>query len=66
MMLAARAWTLRFGPGMGGWQRAVSLTGGLLAGVPPPPVPCFADRDSIATVTLQAAEQRVSLRRSRA
>jgi transposase-like protein len=37
MMLAARAWTLRFGPGMGAWQLAVALTGGLLAGVPPPP-----------------------------
>jgi transposase-like protein len=37
MMLAARAWTLRFGPQQAaGWQRVVQLTGGLLAGVPPP------------------------------
>ncbi|MGO9957305.1 MAG: hypothetical protein ACLP50_15270 [Solirubrobacteraceae bacterium] len=35
--LAARAWTLRFGPAGGGWQRVVALTGGLLCGVPPPP-----------------------------
>ncbi len=34
--IAARARTLRFGPGTGGWQRAAALTGGLLSGVPPP------------------------------
>ncbi len=38
LAVAARAWTLRFGPQQaGGWQRVVQLTGGLLAGVPPPP-----------------------------
>ena len=37
LAIAARAWTLRFGPEADGWQRVVELTGGLLAGVPPPP-----------------------------
>jgi hypothetical protein len=39
IMLAVRAWVLRFGPsGTGPWERAVSLTGGLLYGqVPLPP-----------------------------
>jgi len=38
LAIAARAWTLRFGPQQaGGWERVVELTGGLLAGVPPPP-----------------------------
>lgn len=35
IMLAARAWMLRFGPGeTGPWERAVCLTGGLLSGQP--------------------------------
>ena len=38
MMLAVRAWVLRFGPhGLGPWEHAVCLTGGLLYGRPPPP-----------------------------
>jgi hypothetical protein len=38
LAIAARAWTLRFGSQhVGGWERAVWLTGGLLHGVPPPP-----------------------------
>lgn len=35
IMLAVRAWVLRFGPGgVGPWERAVCLTGGLLHGRP--------------------------------
>jgi Domain of unknown function (DUF6431) len=35
IMLAVRAWVLRFGPGnTSPWERAVCLTGGLLAGQP--------------------------------
>jgi len=38
IMLAARAWVLRFGEdSVGPWERAVWLTGGLLHGRPPPP-----------------------------
>ncbi|MDQ2898157.1 MAG: hypothetical protein M3Y09_21435 [Actinomycetota bacterium] len=38
IMLAVRAWVLRFGPGhAGAWERAVCLTGGLLSGRPPLP-----------------------------
>jgi len=37
LAIAARVWTLRFGQQASGWQRVVELTGGLLAGVPPPP-----------------------------
>jgi hypothetical protein len=38
IMLAVRAWVLRFGPGpVGPWQRAVWLTGGLLSGSTRPP-----------------------------
>jgi hypothetical protein len=38
IMLAARAWALRFGPdSVGPWERAVWLTGGLLHGCPPLP-----------------------------
>ena len=38
LAIAARAWTLRFGPKhAGAWERAVALTGGLLYGVSPPP-----------------------------
>ncbi len=38
MMLAVRAWVLRFGRDeIGPWERAVSLTGGLLHGHPPLP-----------------------------
>jgi transposase-like protein len=38
IMHAVRAWVLRFGPGQAGpWERAVCLTGGLLAGRPTPP-----------------------------
>jgi hypothetical protein len=39
IMLAVRAWVLRFGHhGVGPWERAVWLTGGLLHGRPPPPL----------------------------
>ena len=35
IMLAVRAWVLRFGrDDLGPWERAVSLTGGLLQGLP--------------------------------
>jgi transposase-like protein len=38
IMLAVRAWVLRFGRDeIGAWERAVWLTGGLLHGRPPPP-----------------------------
>lgn len=37
VMLAVRACVLRFGPGVGPWERAVCLAGGLLHGRPPPP-----------------------------
>jgi len=38
LAVAARAWTLRFGPASSGtWPRVVAFTGGLLCGVPPPP-----------------------------
>jgi hypothetical protein len=38
LVIAVRAWTLRFGnQHAGGWELAVALTGGLLHGVPPPP-----------------------------
>lgn len=38
IMLAVRAWRLRFGTdATGPWERAVCLTGGLLSGLPPPP-----------------------------
>jgi hypothetical protein len=38
IMLAVRAWVLRFGPDdVGQWERAVSLTGGLLHGRRPRP-----------------------------
>lgn len=38
IILAARAWALRSGPGqLGVWERAVLLTGGLLSGRPPVP-----------------------------
>lgn len=38
IILAARAWVLRCGPGhLGVWERAVLLTGGLLYGQPPVP-----------------------------
>jgi len=38
IMLAVRAWVLRFGEdSVGPWERAVWLTGGLLHGRPPPP-----------------------------
>ncbi len=38
IMLAARAWVLRFGSTpLGPWEQAVWLTGGLLHGQPPLP-----------------------------
>lgn len=38
IMLAVRAWVLRFGRGqIGPWERALCLTGGLLSGRPPLP-----------------------------
>lgn len=58
MMLAVRAWVLRFGPDhVSVWERAVCLTSGLLSGRPAlPPQPATPGRAGGHDVDVQAAQ----------